>query len=674
MVVPDITTSLPSIKGNKASDKSEALPVSVVDPQSQVKSVNEGSNLPAGNTSYLFPLPVIDDTPIPEDKRPTLIVGESLSARELREMIDRIAYLDSKVLITGETGTGKELVAREIHINSLRSNEPFIPVNCAAIPEGMIDSELFGHEKGAFTGATARRIGRFEAANGGTIFLDEIGELPRELQEKLNRIIESGTFERVGGGKEVKVNVRIIAATNIDIEAALKDKKFSQSLYYRLNVLPIHLPPLRDRKEDIPELVKHFLDKYKNLVPGKKVKAISPSAIEKLNSHNWPGNIRELENVIRRAIIFADDEVIQRDNIAITEQEARAKSGEKIKEIALSDVSVIINGETGVGKERVANELVKLSSRSAKPFEVINCATLGKGLAESKLFGHEKNSFTGACEAHKGKLEMADGGTVFLDELAELDPSVQTKLLRFLQEGEVVPVGISVPRKVNVRIITATNVNLERAVKEGRFREDLYHRLNVISINVSPLRERKEMIPELALELLDEIIPKVCPGKEIKGFSPEALIKLQQYSYPGNIRELKNIIERAVIFVPGGNQIQEKDLQFLALGLEPEESSGEILNYDRHPVYLKYKSELTKQLDEGKRPSSSEVKLLNIKLKIIHLALTIEGKLSETLISNECDVSRSTLSRLIQQGGYDSTKDLINQLISEIKQSGKKAN
>lgn len=669
MAIPNIPTSLPS-KGSKTSNPPEVgRPVSIVDPQSQPKFVNEDSNLPAETTSYSFPLPAIDDTPAQEDRRPTLIVGESSSARELRAMIDQTAYLDSKVLITGETGTGKELVARELHINSLRSNEPFIPVNCAAIPKDLIDAELFGHEKGAFTGATAKRIGRFEAANGGTIFLDEIGELPIELQAKLDRVVENGTIERLGGGKEIKVNVRVIAATNIDLKAALKDKKFSLSLYYRLNVLPIHLPPLRERKEDISELVKHFLNKYKNFVPGKKVNAISPGAIEKLSSHNWPGNIRELENVIRRAIIFANDAVIQRDDIAITEQDAEVKSREKIHEIALSDVSVIIYGETGVGKERVANEIVKLSSRSDKPFEVINCATLEKSLAESKLFGHEKNSFTGACEAHKGKLELADGGTVFLDELAELEPSVQTKLLRFLQEGEIVPVGANVPKKVNVRIIAATNASLEKAVKEGRFREDLYHRLNVVPIKVASLRDRKERIPELAEELLNEIIPKVCPGKEIKGFSPEALVKLQEYSYPGNIRELRNMIERAIIFTKDGQQIQEEDIKFLSFNLPIEKELN--LNNENCPVDVKYKRELENQIGKGKNINSDEIKLLNIKLKIVQIILSSGKKPSESKIAEAVGMNRNTVSNIVRRCEYESTKALIEQLVNEINQGNK---
>ena len=216
--------------------------------------------------------------------------------------VKKVAKTDTTVLVSGETGTGKELIARSIHDSSNRANKPFIKVNCAAIPSSLIESELFGHEQGAFTGATKKRDGRFSVANGGTIFLDEIGELPLELQSKLLRVLQEGEFEPVGSSKTIKVDVRIIAATNRNLLNEVKQGNFREDLYYRLNVFEIELPPLRDRKEDIELLAKVFIEKFSKR-DGIILHPLSKDDINKLNSYNWPGNIRELQNVIERAFI-----------------------------------------------------------------------------------------------------------------------------------------------------------------------------------------------------------------------------------------------------------------------------------------------------------------------------------------------------------------------------------
>ncbi len=208
------------------------------------------------------------------------------------------------VLITGESGTGKELVAHAIHINSRRSNRPFVRVNCAALAAGVLESELFGHERGAFTGAMARHPGRFELADGGTIFLDEVGDLPMEVQVKLLRVLQERSFERVGGTETIDVDVRVISATHQDLEAMIAAGKFREDLYYRLNVFPIHLPPLRDRLEDLPMLCQHFLHKWKKHA-AQKVTQVSPQALAYLSQYDFPGNVRELENLIERALILA---------------------------------------------------------------------------------------------------------------------------------------------------------------------------------------------------------------------------------------------------------------------------------------------------------------------------------------------------------------------------------
>ena len=242
------------------------------------------------------------------------ILGKSQPMQNVLRLVSRVS-LDDKatVLITGETGTGKSVVARTIHYNSARKEAPFIEVNCAAIPEGLLESEFFGHEKGAFTGATAHRVGRFELADRGTLFLDEVAEMNAQLQGKFLHVIETRAFERVGGTKTVKVDVRIIAATNRNLQEEVKAGRFRGDLFYRLNVIPIHLPPLRERLEDIPILVEHFLEKFRR--EGRGRVQISPEAIKKLMDYDYPGNVRELENLLERAVILSDGGIVTPDEL-----------------------------------------------------------------------------------------------------------------------------------------------------------------------------------------------------------------------------------------------------------------------------------------------------------------------------------------------------------------------
>jgi formate hydrogenlyase transcriptional activator len=237
------------------------------------------------------------------------ILGESESLKYVLYRIQQVASTDVSVLIYGETGTGKELVARAIHKNSKRSKKPFIKLNCASIPENLIESELFGHEKGSFTSAFEKRIGRFEIANGGTIFLDEIGELPVSLQSKLLNVLQQGEFERIGNSKTIKTNVRVIAATNKILEEEIKKGNFRNDLYYRLNVFPISITPLRERKADIIPLAEYYTRIYSEKF-GKSIKAISKKSIKQMMDYSWPGNVRELENVIERAIITSQNKIL----------------------------------------------------------------------------------------------------------------------------------------------------------------------------------------------------------------------------------------------------------------------------------------------------------------------------------------------------------------------------
>ena len=233
------------------------------------------------------------------------IVGSSPALQAVLSQVAKVAPTESTVLITGETGTGKELIARAIHKRSQRSSRAFVSVNCAAIPRDLIASELFGHEKGAFTGAAQRRLGRFELAEGGTIFLDEVGELPADMQIALLRVLQEREFQRVGGNETLQAEVRVVAATNRDLQAAIADGGFRSDLFYRLNVFPIEVPPLRERKEDIPLLVEYFVDRYATR-DGKKITGIDRRSLELLQSYTWPGNIRELQNVIERSVIICD--------------------------------------------------------------------------------------------------------------------------------------------------------------------------------------------------------------------------------------------------------------------------------------------------------------------------------------------------------------------------------
>jgi transcriptional regulator with GAF, ATPase, and Fis domain len=247
------------------------------------------------------------------------IVGTSAVLKSVLSLVSKVAPTDASVLVTGETGTGKELVARAIHRRSRRSSRAFVSVNCAAIPRDLMASELFGHEKGSFTGALQRRLGRFELAEGGTIFLDEVGELPPETQIALLRVLQEHEFERVGGTRSMQTNVRVVAATNRNLHAAIQAGTFRSDLYYRLNVFPIEMPPLRQRRKDIPALIEYFIDRCARNA-GKSIRGIEKNSLELLQSYPWPGNIRELQNVIERSVIMCETENFSVDETWLAQQ------------------------------------------------------------------------------------------------------------------------------------------------------------------------------------------------------------------------------------------------------------------------------------------------------------------------------------------------------------------
>jgi DNA-binding NtrC family response regulator len=296
------------------------------------------------------------------------IIGKSGKITEVAQLVQKVALTKTTVLLLGESGTGKELFARAIHNLSQRRSYPFVPINCAAIPKNLLESELFGHEKGAFTGADAKKLGKFELADRGTIFLDEVGDMDFSLQSKLLRAIEESEIERIGGVKTIKVDVRIVAASNRDIEKAVEDKSFREDLYYRLNVFPIQIPPLKERKEDIPLLVEYFINKY-CLELKTTQKDISKDALNILMSYHWKGNVRELENTIERAIILCDGDIVTPEHIILTQRSVPGSAEQLLSEGTLEDVAkrALKIAET----QRIVEALRKTRGNKSKAAEIL---------------------------------------------------------------------------------------------------------------------------------------------------------------------------------------------------------------------------------------------------------------------------------------------------------------
>jgi formate hydrogenlyase transcriptional activator len=307
------------------------------------------------------------------------IVGSSKALRGVLDQIRVVAPTDSTVLIEGETGTGKELIAHAIHTHSKRRDKPFVKLNCAAIPLGLLESELFGHERGAFTGAVAQKVGRFEAANGGTLFLDEIGDIPLELQAKLLRVLQEQEFERLGSTHTHRVNVRVIAATNQDLASLVAEKQFRMDLYYRLNVFPMTLPPLRHRPADIPMLVAHFVHRYAESM-AKQIGTITSDDMEALVRYSWPGNIRELQNVIERAVILTSGDVLKLSalpsSVPVSREPATLADAERVHILnALRESNWVVGGAAGAAA-RLGVKRTTLISKMRK-----------RGLSRAMTFG-----------------------------------------------------------------------------------------------------------------------------------------------------------------------------------------------------------------------------------------------------------------------------------------------
>ena len=315
----------------------------------------------------------------------TNFVGTSRAIKQIFDLIEKVADTDGTVLITGASGTGKELIARALHYNSCRSDKPLVVVNCGAVPEALLESELFGHEKGAFTGAHKRRIGRFELANCGTIFLDEIGEMSPALQVKLLRVLQEQKFERLGGTKTIHVDLRIVAATNKNLTTAINKEKFREDLYYRLNVIPIKVPNLKQRKSDIPILIDHFLKKFQK-GKNKKITNFSPEVMDAMHAYDWPGNVRELENVIKRFTILCENPVVTFDDLPDSIRES-SKSVQPVEEVIL-EKDLNLNEAVQSYEKRIIIEALEKSnwvkSKAAKLLN-INRTTLVAKIKKQNL-------------------------------------------------------------------------------------------------------------------------------------------------------------------------------------------------------------------------------------------------------------------------------------------------
>jgi len=332
------------------------------------------------------------------------IVGSSSKMQEIYKMIGQVAPSDIMVLLRGESGTGKELIALAIYHHSLRSNHPFLPVNCAAIPDTLLESELFGHEKGAFTGAISRRIGKLEQCQGGTIFLDEIGDMSLSTQAKLLRVLQEKNFERLGGMETIKVDIRFIVATNKNLEEAISSGKFREDLYYRLNVVSITIPPLRERKEDIPELASYFLKKFDRELK-KGIVGITPSAMEKVISYGWPGNVRQLENVLKRALVLCQGEWIIEDQLLFEGGWEKQDAEEELSKKTIEDLLDTIFEE--LSKTPASTQDVDMISILERGMILRTLQkTKGNQLKAAMLLGIHRSTLRGKMEKYNIRKEV----------------------------------------------------------------------------------------------------------------------------------------------------------------------------------------------------------------------------------------------------------------------------
>ena len=510
--------------------------------------------------------------------------NESEAGQNVWDQINKYANQSNTVLITGETGTGKGFFAEEIHERSSRKPKPYREANCALFEGDMLHSELFGHEKGAYTGAHRRRKGLFEQADGGTVLLDEIGTMPLDVQQKLLTFLDDNKkFTRLGGERELHADVRLIAATNADLEELVHHGKFRNDLYYRINGFrPLKVPPLRDRLGEIEHLVAVFIRDYnKKTITQKQIEeTIDHKALDYLKQQTWPGNIRQLKSATELACIDCND-CTDTDNVLkiehfpteaelsnihafkdipndldplaknvstrtqknfIVETQTIQKVAAAINRVAPYPYSVLITGETGTGKARIAEQIHQRSPRKEQPFITGNCTALSADL----FFGNERE----ALPPIRGLLERATGGTIFLNDIERLPAEGQATLSHLLEKQTFTRLGGERELHADVRFITATNADLAELVHHGKFRNDLYYKLIECRIEVPPLRDRREEIEGLVAHFIRDFNAE--NQKQIEEtIDHKALDYLKQQTWPGNIRQLQAATRGACIHCTG---------------------------------------------------------------------------------------------------------------------------
>ncbi len=494
------------------------------------------------------------------------VIGKSPQIQEVYRQMQTAAKGAGSVLIAGESGTGKDLVAQYIHHKSGRASNPFVPVNCGAIPKELFESELFGHKKGAFTGAVNETAGLFRSADTGTIFLDEITEIPLETQVKLLRVLQEKRIRPLGSTEEIPLDVQVIAATNRDLEQVLWNKSFREDLYYRLGAITIYIPPLREHLEDIPELVAAFIQRLNRRLK-RNILGVHPDIMQNLTQYSWPGNVRQLENVIENAYLFTKGKWITRLGVKLEEdtQSFVRSTGQistsldpgefylpskamstslrrKIQSAAKSSAGVLILGEEGTGSHMVGREIHRQSTYAKGPFVIVNCDTIPPELFEKELFG---NSLFEDTQGHfEGYIHQAESGTLFLYEVTAIPYRIQILLSHLFEANRMRPTGFSRDLPKNLRVIAYTSQDLDRALKEKSLSIGFYTRLSGFVIHIPTLREQKEKIPEFAdyfVKLFATQQQRLAPR-----IHDDALAYLTAYPWPGNLLELRFVIQGAL--------------------------------------------------------------------------------------------------------------------------------
>ena len=494
------------------------------------------------------------------------VIGKSPQIQEVYRQMQTAAKGAGSVLIAGESGTGKDLVAQYIHHKSGRAPNPFVPVNCGAIPKELFESELFGHKKGAFTGAVNETAGLFRSADTGTIFLDEITEIPLETQVKLLRVLQEKRIRPLGSTEEIPLDVQVIAATNRDLEQVLWNRSFREDLYYRLGAVTIYIPPLREHLEDIPELVAAFIQRLNQRLK-RNILGVHPDIIQHLTKYSWPGNVRQLENVIENAYLFTKGKWITRLGLKLEEdpQSLVRSTGEistsldpsefylpsnamstslrrKIQSAAKSSAGVLILGEEGTGSHMVGREIHRQSTYAKGPFVIVYCDTIPPECFEKELFG--SSIFEDMQEPFKGYVHQAEKGTLFLHEVTAMPYRIQMLLFHLFNESRLRPTGFSRDLPKNLRIIAYTSQDLHQSLKEKSLSVGFYTRLSGLVIHIPPLREQKEKIPEFA----DYFVKFFATHQQrpVPQIHDQALASLMAYSWPGNLLELRFVIQGAL--------------------------------------------------------------------------------------------------------------------------------